>query len=354
MSSNEPDKSNEPDQSNQPDKSNGPEESNGPDPSSGPGHSTPPSDALCFPLHFQEWGAGDPVLALHPLALESTAFAGVAQQLARHGLRTLAVDLPGFGRTPGPDAPLTPARMAEPVIEMARRLEKRPLLMGMSMGGRVALEAALCAPEAFRGVTLIAPYLPWRSKRMMLQLARWMNPSAAERVPLERAWPLLKATVNLVERRPNIREDWLARAAVRVAYYFTCPATRVHFLSAARELALDRAFGPEGLWTRLRDMQIPAAFVWGGRDRLIPASHAESVATVMPRAHHFRVACSGHFANGRHFRCLEHAMESALLRVREEAGGDEPVPQRPRPLLDAPCLVGPPLGDALAELPARP
>ena len=87
-------------------------------------------------LHYQEWGSGDPVIALHPLALESSAFAGVAGALSARGLRTLALDLPGFGRSPAPDAPLTPAVMAEPVIELARTLERPPLLLGMSLGGR--------------------------------------------------------------------------------------------------------------------------------------------------------------------------------------------------------------------------
>ena len=56
-------------------------------------------------MHTQEWGAGDPVVALHPLALESTAFAGIGIDLAREGLRTIAVDLPGFGESEAPPVP---------------------------------------------------------------------------------------------------------------------------------------------------------------------------------------------------------------------------------------------------------
>ena len=101
-------------------------------------------------LHRREWGTGQPVIAMHPLGLESSAFEGFGTVLARYGLRTIAVDLPGFGRTPMPEQPLTPAVMAEPVIELARSLEDAPIVLGISMGGRVALEAALQAPDAFR------------------------------------------------------------------------------------------------------------------------------------------------------------------------------------------------------------
>ena len=65
-------------------------------------------------MHLQEWGRGDPVIALHPLALESTAFAGVARELAARGLRTVAADLPGFGRTPAPECAWSPAAARHP------------------------------------------------------------------------------------------------------------------------------------------------------------------------------------------------------------------------------------------------
>ena len=80
-------------------------------------------------LHRREWGVGQPVIAMHPLGLDSSAFEGFGQVLARRGLRTIAVDLPGFGRSPVPDRPLTPAVMAEPVIELARSLPMPPLVL---------------------------------------------------------------------------------------------------------------------------------------------------------------------------------------------------------------------------------
>ncbi len=274
-------------------------------------------------MHFQEYGAGDPLIALHPLALESTAFAGVGRGLARRGLRTLAVDLPGFGRTPAPDQPLTPAVLAAPVIELARELaeagERAPLLLGMSLGGRVALEAAFTAPELFRGVALVAPYLPWRGRRWLLNGARLLDPALAERIPLERVWPILKAISGVIESRPGLEDDWLARASVRVVYYWSCSATRHAFVSAARELALDPARGPRGTWTRLRQLELPTAFLWCGKDALIPASHAEHVGDVMPAAHQLQVACSGHFVHGRHFRCFNRAVSRAVAIVDDPA-----------------------------------
>lgn len=292
--------------------------------------------------HYQEWGSGDPVIALHPLALESTAFAGVARGLAAHGLRTLAVDLPGFGETPAPGAALTPAALAEPVVALARTLEKPPIVLGMSMGGRVALEAALESPHAFRGVVLIAPYLPWRRHRWVLPVVRFMDPAWAARIPLERIWPLLKTVTSAVEVRPHFQNDWFARACVRVIYYSSCPATRVSFLSASRELALDPAFGERGVWTRLAELKLPTAFLWAGRDGLIPADHAEHVANALPRSYRFEARCCAHFVNGEHFRCLEHAIAMAVTAVEADGG---PRRGRRRKHTLAPCLADEPMAE---------
>jgi len=245
--------------------------------------------------------------------------------------------------------------MAEPVIELARSLATPPVVLGMSMGGRVALEAALTEPSAFRGVVLVAPFLPWRSRAWMLSLAKWMSPHAFERVPLEWCWPLLQRISTTLEARPELENDWLARASVRVAYYLSCPATRAHFISAAREMALDPAFGADGTWTRLEGLEPPAAFVWAGLDALIPDHHAAAVAHVLPRAHHVKVACSGHFMNGRHHLCFETAMADAVLHTidtRERRASNR---GRRMPFDAAPCLADAiPSADAAAAASSRP
>ncbi len=290
-------------------------------------------------LFTQEWGKGRPVIMLHPLCLESTAFGGVGRLLARRGVHTIAADLPGFGRTPGPDAPLTAALMATPVIELARRLKTRPVILGMSMGGRVALEAVLREPRVFRGLVMVAPFLPAREPSWAQPAVRWMNPKALERIPLEWAWPLLQRISSMLDARPELQNDWLARASVRVAYYLSCPATRTHFLSAAREMGLDPAFGRDGTWTRLAQVSIPSTFVWGELDALIPSRHAAAVADVLPQAHQVKVACSGHFMNGRHHLCFETAMAAAVLAQLAPRKRSSASATRHSKFEAAPCLA---------------
>ncbi len=263
-------------------------------------------------LHRREWGRGDPILALHPLGLDSSAFSGFGRVLAAAGFRTVAVDLPGFGRTPYPDEPLTPLRLARPVIAMARRMKTRPMVVGISLGGRVALECVLRDPDAFRGVIAIAPYLPWLRYRELLRWGRFLSPDAAERFPLECAWPALRLLAEILQRTPILREDELAQAGARLIYFMSCPATRASFLSAARELALDSAYGPEGFWTRLPGLALPTSFVWGGADRLVSLRFSEPVAQSLPDATQIVLPCVAHALNGPHHRCLANAVRLLL------------------------------------------
>jgi len=289
-------------------------------------------------LHSREWGVGQPVIAMHPLGLDSSAFEGFGHVLACRGMRTIAVDLPGFGRSPEPDRPLTPAVMAEPVIELARSLPIPPLVLGVSMGGRVALEAALTAPDAFRGVIAIAPSLPWLRFRPLLGLASLVDPRAADWLPLERAWPVLRWLARTLERLPCLREDELAQAGARLVYYLSCPATRASFISAARELALDPPYGEHGLWTRLPWITIPLTTVWGERDRLVSLRFSRAVARACPAAPQLLLPCVGHWINGAHHRCLAEAVAGIAMGVDAVAGDGVEHPSGVR-FIKRPCLV---------------
>lgn len=293
-------------------------------------------------IHRSEWGAGRPVLALHPLGLDGGAFEGIAQVLMGHGFRTIAVDLPGFGRTPYPREPLTPARLARPVIRLAQELAsvgKPPVVIGISLGGRVALECALEAPEVFREVIAIAPYLPWLRYRELLRLGRILSPEAAERLHLERLWPVLRPLAYGLEHIPHLRDDQVAQAGARLVYFLSCPATRAAFVSAARELALDKAFGEEGFWTRLPTLPMPASFLWGGRDHLVTSRFSERVAKSLPEARQRLLPCAGHALNGPHHRCVAHAL--ALLLCNADDGSERMA-----------CSVGEPPIKLLREAPS--
>jgi hypothetical protein len=100
-----------------------------------------------------------------------------------------------------------------------------------------------------------------------------------------------------------------------------CPATRAGFASAAREMMLEPALGPDGFWTRLRDLAVPALFVWGERDRIVSTSFAHRIALTCPQVPQLLLPCVAHWLNGPHHRCLAEAMAVLVEELRTHGHG---------------------------------
>jgi pimeloyl-ACP methyl ester carboxylesterase len=98
-------------------------------------------------LHCVERGAGPPLALLHGLFGQSANFATVQRRLAE-GRRVIALDLRNHGASPRAPTMRYPD-MAEDVLETLRARDALPCaLVGHSMGGKVAMRAALDAPAA--------------------------------------------------------------------------------------------------------------------------------------------------------------------------------------------------------------
>jgi pimeloyl-ACP methyl ester carboxylesterase len=107
-------------------------------------------------IHHVVTGAGNPPLVfVHGFACAHSDWdAQVAHLSPRH--RTVAVDLRGHGASPGTPAECSIERYGADVAEVMRELALAPaILVGHSMGCRVAIEAALQAPARTKGVILV-------------------------------------------------------------------------------------------------------------------------------------------------------------------------------------------------------
>ncbi len=99
-------------------------------------------------------GAGGPALLfLHGLKFNAATWLdlGTLAMMADEGYEALALDLPGFGDSPPCD--VDPLKVLKQVI-INQKLDK-PVVLGPSMGGKVALEFALAHPELVGGLVLV-------------------------------------------------------------------------------------------------------------------------------------------------------------------------------------------------------
>lgn len=110
-------------------------------------------------LHIHDGGDGPPVVMIHGLAGQLSHYTyGIAARL-EDAFRVIAVDRPGSGHsTRAPDACAGLSHQAAALAALIERLGlERPLVVGHSLGGAVALTLALEHPQHVGGLALIAP-----------------------------------------------------------------------------------------------------------------------------------------------------------------------------------------------------
>lgn len=105
-------------------------------------------------LHYREAGDGPPLVLLHGLFGSSSNWARSQRALAGTH-RAIAVDLRNHGRSPHA-ASMSYVEMADDVLGLLDRLGlERAALVGHSLGGKVAMSAALRAPRRVERLAVV-------------------------------------------------------------------------------------------------------------------------------------------------------------------------------------------------------
>ena len=241
-----------------------------------------------------------PVLLLHGLGATNASMLPVLADLAVDH-RVLAPDLPGFGASAAPVSPYNPAWFAAWLEAFQGVTGSRgAAVIGNSLGGRIALEAALSHPKSVTSVVLLTPSPAFRRLRQWVPLVRYASPDLA-RLPLPMSHRLvvegIRSMFSVPGRLPDTWYDAAADEAIRVLRQ---RAHRVAFFASARQIYLEDAYGRHGFWNRLPQLQRPALFVWGDRDRLVPSSFARHVSEALPEAGSIVVEDCGHVPQFEH------------------------------------------------------
>jgi pimeloyl-ACP methyl ester carboxylesterase/ribosomal protein S18 acetylase RimI-like enzyme len=213
----------------------------------------------------------------------------------------LAPDLPGVGGTSGVPVQGPPAATADLLVEAAAAAgAPRAVWVGVSMGGHVALQAALRHPDAVVGLVLVAPGgLVARAGSRPAHVLAWLASLLPDAVLL----PALR----LANR--------FAGVAVRAMVHDprTVPApVRAAAVREARRPGSGRAYlrynqatlGPWRMRDDLRDrvgaITAPALLLHGRQDRLVPLRGSVVAAATMRRARLVTVERCGHWVQVEH------------------------------------------------------
>jgi 3-oxoadipate enol-lactonase len=223
------------------------------------------------PLHYEIVGNGPPLLLLNGIGLDLSAWGPVVQELC--GERQLVLlETRGSGLSGPPPDPCTTARLAADALALLDHLSLGSVdVLGLSLGGLVAQELAILAPDRIRSLVLAATAarLPGRTRRALDAWRRLLLEGVeADAFRREQfAWVFGPAT---------LENDALIEGALATLADAPAPSARGFSAQADACLAHD---------TRERASRIgaPSLVLAGEDDVLLPAAAAETLAELLPR-----------------------------------------------------------------------
>lgn len=108
------------------------------------------------PLAYEERGSGPALVLVHGHPFSRCMWRGQLDSLS-DAFRVVAPDLPGYGESPARGETIAPRGLADAVIELLDAIAvERATVVGLSLGGLVAMELGLGYPERVTGVVLTA------------------------------------------------------------------------------------------------------------------------------------------------------------------------------------------------------
>ena len=266
-------------------------------------------------IAFEEQGHGDrPLLLVHGFTGFRQDFATQLPALAEHG-RVLAPDLRGHGES-GRTGDPTSYGFAQLTADLLGLLDalgiERCDLLGHSMGGMVAMRAALSAPERIASLVLMdtAPGPLGFVDRAQLALAARVGREAgmAALAQILRARAADDEARGAPDRR--VEEEWGAER------FWAWRTARVAAMDPAAYEALGLALvEQEDLTARLGEIDCPTAVLVGELDREFRAP-SEALARHIPGARLFVLPGAGHQPQHEAADAWRAAVLEHLARVR--------------------------------------
>lgn len=247
-----------------------------------PAHSAHLVQAGEVRLACEERGSGDAILLVAGGAMDMDQWAAQMQAFAPDH-RVICFDQRGVGASDGPPQGYTIEQMAADTLALVATLEAAPaVLFGASLGGSVALEAALQSPDSVRALVLAAtsagPTGPQMTQETQSAMFR------ASSLPLQEAAETAQEFVfagDYAHRHPEVLQRAIAKRE-------SGTGPLIATLGPLQSLA---AYHP---LPRLATLAVPTLILHGAEDRMVPPGNADLLAAQIPNARLVLVPAAGH------------------------------------------------------------
>jgi pimeloyl-ACP methyl ester carboxylesterase len=220
-------------------------------------------------VNYVEMGDGPPVVFVHGL---SGCWQNWLENLPHFAerYRVIALDMPGFGMSPMPTWEISIPAYGRLLHDFCERLGiSACAVVGNSMGGFIATEAAISAPGRFKHLALVsAAGITWATARK--QPARMMGRLLMAAAPLAFRFRRVGLT------RPRARRwgyggifHYPNRLCPQLLHEQVEPALQSPALATAMA-----ALTGYDIRDRLEEIDVPTLVVWGQNDRIVPVAAA--------------------------------------------------------------------------------
>lgn len=246
-------------------------------------------------LHYIDKGSGPVLLLIHGLAGQVLNFTHSLLGRLTHDFRVIILDRPGSGYSLRPDESLAPLTAQARIISrfcQALGLE-RPVIVGHSLGGAIALVLALNHPEQVGALALIAPVThqpagvppPFDGlaigSPLLRRLIAWTVATPLAIANRERALTTLFGP-------QAVASDFATRGGGLLSL-----RPRAFIVASTDLMAAESDLA--GMPARYKDLTMPVGILYGTEDRILdPALHAQGFVTKVPSTDLELIEGAGH------------------------------------------------------------
>lgn len=247
-------------------------------------------------IHTTEEGSPNrqKAILIHGWSSSSYAMSPLTGLLSQR-FSCVAVDLPGYGKSPRLSGPTTIGAYADLLVDLIEQVSDGPVvLVGHSMGGMIALTIAQRYPEVVERMVLICPTITGQLSTMINMLISPINMIERFAIGAFLVSTFEKAYVGLTDRlmRPVSFAD---RTGITQEEYYRLRADARRPGQGRVRAECFFAMRDHDLSGRFTEMEVPALIIWGAEDNTVPLRDAGVVADEWPQADLRIIPKAGHW-----------------------------------------------------------